>query len=113
MDEKPFGHDVAQETEPGQDRAERSCLRHDVEEFDLERIARFRTLDRDRTGQRVNGADLEPGEILFGGFRRDLAVDRVAGLCRARPSPDFNCPQFRLAGLLRGLCRLAGRGRAT
>ena len=80
MDEKRFGHDVAQKTEPGQDRAERSRLRHDVEEFDLERIARFRALDRDRTGQRVNGADLEPGEILFGGLRRDLAVDRVAGL---------------------------------
>jgi len=82
MHEERLGHHVAQKAQPGHDRAERDRLRNDVGEFDFEDVAGCRTLDKDRPGQRVHGADIERRKIGHRRTRSKLAVERVARLQR-------------------------------
>ena len=54
----------------------------DVGELDLEHVAGFGALDKDRAGQRVHRAGIDVGKIGDRRARLDLAVERVARLQR-------------------------------
>ena len=82
VNEERRRHHVAQEPEPGHDRAERPSLRHDVDELDLEQVSRPRPLDQDRARQRMDGAERQRLEVGRRRARRQESVDRVPRLER-------------------------------
>jgi len=82
VDEERCRHDVPEESEARQDRAERPPLRRDVDELDLEQIARPRALHEHRPGQRMDRAGGQGGEVCFGRLRPEVAVGGVARLER-------------------------------
>ena len=82
MHQERLGHHVAQEAEPGHDRAEGDGLSDDVGELDLQHVAGLRALDEHRAGERMHRTGIERGKIGDRGGRRDLAIERVAGLQR-------------------------------
>ena len=80
VDEKGRGHDVAQEAEARHDGREGPPLGNDVEELDLQQIARAGALDQDRPREGMNHAQRQGREVGHGGARRHVAIHRVAGL---------------------------------
>ena len=80
MHQEWLGHNVTQEAEAWDDAAEARGLGLDVNELDLEHIARLRPLDEHRPGERVDSAGVHVHECGLGGSRTQLAVDGVAGL---------------------------------
>jgi hypothetical protein len=65
-----LGHDVAEEAHAGNDDAECRRLRHNVEEFHLKHVCRFRALDENRSGQRMHQTGIKMRQI--GGARVGL-----------------------------------------
>jgi hypothetical protein len=78
LHDKRRGHHIAQKAQARHDGAECGRLRKDVDEFDLEHVARLGALDEDRPGQGMDAARIEGGEIGNGRIRAELAVDAVA-----------------------------------
>ncbi len=76
------GHrvEVAQEAEPRHDAGERVGLGQDVDELDLEEIARARSLHQHRPGDRVDRTRVHTGHARGGGRRPELSVHAIAGL---------------------------------
>ena len=67
MDQERRGEDVAQETQPRNDRREPVWLRQDVEKFDLQNVAGPGALDEDRTREGMDGPGLHACHV---GLRR-------------------------------------------
>jgi hypothetical protein len=73
-----LGHDVAQEAQARDDRAEGAALGHDIEELDLQHVAGLGAPDVDGAGQGMYGARIHVREIGHRRAGRDLTVERVA-----------------------------------
>jgi hypothetical protein len=72
--------EIAQEAQPREDAGEGVRLRQDVDELDLEQIARPGALDQHRSRDRMDGAAVHRGHGLRGHAGPELPVAAVACL---------------------------------
>ena len=78
MDQERRGEEIAQKAEPGEDRGERMRLRGDVEELDLQHVARLGALDEDGPREGMDGAGFHVRHVRLARPGAELAVDAVA-----------------------------------
>src|SRR6185437_1959382 len=80
VDLERVGELVAQEAEARHLHGEAVAVRLDVDDLDLEQVARLGALDVDRTGERVHDVEVRRGDGIQGRVRGHLPVERVPRL---------------------------------
>ena len=78
-DHEGVGELVPQEAEPGHLHGVAVAVRLDLQDLDLEQVARLGPVDVHRAGERVDDVQVGPGHRLQGRLRAHLAVEGVPG----------------------------------
>jgi hypothetical protein len=75
-----IGELVRQQSEVREDPGPSPLGGLEIEELDLERVARLGALDEDRPADLVNAREVDEGHVLDGRILADLAVRRLEGV---------------------------------